>query len=124
MLFGLRLSAFYARIGSRLGCFEASSIFRLPKRHARGRSNRYPLLAFDSSGVLMIAAMLADDASLEIGLEISTALTQLQTRQHALRLYKQTVDLEKLARTYEPRVARLQEHLYCLWSQENKRRRR
>src|SRR5690606_5318139 len=73
-LFGISLAALYRRIGGRLWRIKPKAFHKLPRAHDRGRLDRRPALAFTQAGVMLIAGMLGDDASLEIGMEIAHAL--------------------------------------------------
>lgn len=73
-LFGISVATLYARIRRKLWYFQPRSFCKLSKAHDRGRLDARPALAFTQSGVLLIASILGDDASLEIGMDVAHAL--------------------------------------------------
>src|SRR5688572_24008707 len=73
-LFGLSLSALYARIGRKLWRFQPRAFHKLSRAHDRGRRDARPTLAFTQAGVMLVAGILGDEASLETGMDIAHAL--------------------------------------------------
>lgn len=97
-LFGIRPSTLYARIGRKLWKFQPGAFHKLSKAHDRGRLDARPALAFTQAGVLLIAGIFADDASLEIGMDIAHALkTRRRSSAHKKRPVRRTDDPEKKA---------------------------
>ncbi|WP_129642068.1 hypothetical protein [Peristeroidobacter agariperforans] len=106
-LFGLSLAAFYKRVGSKLWMLNKSMHIKLPKRYARGRLDTYPPLAFTHNGVLLIAAVLGDDDSLEIGMEVVHALrNRRRNSARKKRSDRRENDAEK-SRHYSEAMARM-----------------
>lgn len=124
LLFGVRLADFYDRIGGKLWCFEPTSIFKLPQRYARAPSDQHPILAFDSFGVRMIAAILGDDNSIEISLDIVSALeSQWQTPADTRRLVNRVFGPDKVSRAYEAKADRQRKRLHGLLTKKIKKQR-
>jgi hypothetical protein len=73
-LFGISLSKLYARIGRKLWHFKPRAFHKLGKAHDRGRTDARAALAFTQAGVLVIAGIFGDDATLEAGMDIAHAL--------------------------------------------------
>ena len=114
-LFGISLSKFYDRIGAKLWILNSASFFKLPKRYDRGRLDRRPVLAFSQSGVLLVAGMLGDEASLEIGMDVAHAMkTKRRSSAHRKRPARRANDPDKTARYYEARARMMQGRLYDL----------
>jgi hypothetical protein len=113
VLLGLSLPDFYKRIGRKLWILKQPAYFTLAKRYARGRLDSQPSLAFTQSGVMMVASMLGDDASLEIGMDIVYALRN-RRRDSALkkRPRRRKSDAEKAANYYEAVARMLQGRLH------------
>jgi hypothetical protein len=112
-LLGLRLPDFYKRIGRKLWILKSPAYFKLTKRYARGRLDAHPSLAFTHSGVMMVAGILGDERSLEIGMDIVYALRN--RRRGAIqrkRSNRREIDAEKAARYYEAVARMLQGRLH------------
>ena len=106
-LFGIRLATLYARIGRKLWRFQPKAFHKLTKSQDRGRLDARPTLAFTQAGVLLIAGILADDASLEIGMDIAHALkTRRRSSAHKKRPVRRANDPEKSA-SYDEAKSRL-----------------
>lgn len=73
-LFGLSRAALYDRIAGKLWRFKPRAFYKLSQSNDRGRRDARPALVFTQSGVMLIAGILADDDSLEIGMDIAHAL--------------------------------------------------
>ena len=103
-LFGIRLSTLYARISGKLWRFKPRAFHKLSKAHDRGRLDGRPTLAFTQAGVLLVAGILADDASLETGMEIAHVLkTQRRSSAHKKRPARRADDPKKAASYDEAR---------------------
>ncbi len=95
-LFGIRLATLYDRIGKKLWRFKPRAFHKLSKAHERGRQDARPAMAFTQAGVLLIAAILGDDDSLEIGFDIAHALkTRRRSSAHKKRPVRRSDDPEK-----------------------------
>jgi hypothetical protein len=97
-LFGITLSQLYARINGKLWRFKPTAFHKLAKAHHRGRQDARQPLAFTQAGVMLVAGILADDTSLEIGMEIAHAL---RTRRRSSTQKKRPV-----ARAKDPKKAK------------------
>lgn len=114
-LFGISASRLYARIGRKLWLFQPREFHKLAKAHDRGRLDGRPALAFTQAGVLLVAGILADDASLEIGMDIAHALkTRRRASAHKQRPTRRANDPEKSARYDQAKDRLLKEHLRAL----------
>jgi len=114
-LFGISLSSFYKRIGDKLWMLKSPAYFKLSKPYARGRLDAHPALAFTHSGVMMVASILGDDGSLEIGMDIVYALRNRRRGSvQKKRPSRRNVDAEKAARYYESMARMLQGRLHEL----------
>jgi hypothetical protein len=91
-LFGMHVTTLYARIGKKLWRFKPRAFHKLTKAHDRGRQDARPAMAFTQAGVLLIAGILGDEASLQIGMDIAHAL---KTRRRSSAQKKRTNDPEK-----------------------------
>ena len=97
-LFGISLATLYERIGRKLWRIKPRAYYKLPAARDRGRLDRRPGLAFTQAGVLLIAGILGDDDSLEIGLQIADALrTRRRSSTQKKRPARRTDDAEKKA---------------------------
>lgn len=106
-LFGISLAMLYAKIKGKLWHFQPTAFHKLTRTHDRGRLDARPALAFTRAGVLLVAAMLADDASLEMGMDIAHALkNRRRSSAHKKRPARRADDLEKSER-YEEAMSRL-----------------
>lgn len=106
-LFGISLSALYARISGKLWRFKPTAFHKLSKAHDRGRLDGRPALAFTQSGVLLVAGILADEASLETGMEIAHVLkTRRRSSAHKKRPERRADDPKK-AKRYDQAKRRL-----------------
>ena len=112
-LLGVTLPDFYQRIGGKLWILKQPAYFKLAKRYARGRLDTQPSLAFTQSGVMMVASMLGDETSLEIGMDIVYALRN-RRRGSVLkkRPSRRKADAEKAASYYEALARMLQGRLH------------
>jgi hypothetical protein len=110
-LLGLRVRELYDHIGRKLWCFECDSVFKLPEHRARSTVDEQGMLAFDWRGVMMVAAILGDDRSLEIGLNIAEALSGRSTRARSVRW-----------RAHDRQEDKLQGRLYELLNEQRKPR--
>lgn len=112
-LLGLSLPDFYKRIGRKLWLLKPPAYFTLAKRYARGRLDSRPSLAFTQPGVMLVASMLGDDASLEVGMDIVYAL---RNRRRGSPLKKRPSrrqsDAQKAANYYEAVARMLQGRLH------------
>lgn len=106
-LFGLDLPTFYARIGAKLWHFAPNWCFKLSTRYDRGRADRSPALAFTQPGVIMIAGILADADSLEIGMDIAYALRNRRRSSAIKKRPARRADDSKKAARYDEAKARL-----------------
>lgn len=114
-LFGLGLPVFYRRVGGKLWRLQPRAFFKLSKAHDRGRLDRRPVLAFTQTGVIMIAGLLGDDDSLEIGMDIARAMkNRRRTSAHKKRPSKRATDPHKAERYYQARAHMMQGRLYEL----------
>jgi hypothetical protein len=112
-LFGLGLATFYKRIGRKLWMLRPGWYFKLSKRYARGRLDTHPSLAFTQNGVLLIASILGDDDSLEIGMDIVQALrSRRRGSAQKKRPARRTHNAEKSQRYYEAMARMLQGRLH------------
>lgn len=112
-LLGLRLPDFYKRIGRKLWILKSPAYFKLTKRYARGRLDAHPSLAFTHSGVMMVAGILGDERSLEIGMDIVYALRNRRRGSiQKKRSNRGEIDAEKAARYYEAVARMLQGRLH------------
>ncbi|MFC4310864.1 hypothetical protein ACFPN2_17345 [Steroidobacter flavus] len=112
-LFGLGLAAFYKRIGRKLWMLRPGWYFKLAKRYARGRLDTQPSLAFTQNGVLLIASILGDEDSLEIGMDIVQALRhRRRDSAHKKRPVRRKNSAEKSQRYYEAMARMLQGRLH------------
>ncbi|HEY0940424.1 MAG TPA: hypothetical protein VGE08_10035 [Steroidobacter sp.] len=97
-LFGISRSALYAKLSGKLWRFKPTVVHKLSKAHDRGRQDVRPTLAFTQAGVLLVAGILADDTSLEIGMEIAHALkTRRRSSLHKKRPARRAKDPKKAA---------------------------
>lgn len=114
-LLGLSLPVFYKRVGRKLWMLGKGMYFKLSKPNARGRLDIQPTLAFTLNGVMLIASILGDDDSLEIGMDIVHALRNRRrgsaTKKRPLR---RKDDEEKTQRYYEAMARMLQGRLHDL----------
>lgn len=112
-LLGIPLPDFYKRIGRKLWILKPPAYFTLARRYARGRLDSQPALAFTQTGVMMVASMLGDDASLEIGMDVVYALRN-RRRSSALkkRPRRRKSDAEQAASYYEAVARMLQGRLH------------
>lgn len=114
-LFGISLTAFYERIGGKLWRLQPTAFFKLSKAYDRGRLDRRPVLAFTQSGVMMVAGILGDDESFEIGLDIARAMkNRRRSSAHKKRPAKRTHDPDKSERYFQARAHMMQSRLYEL----------
>lgn len=74
ILLGISLSELYKRIGDKLWRFAPTSCCILTNQYDRGRPNAQRRLAFFRGGVIALAGTIRDDASFQIGLEVTDAL--------------------------------------------------
>jgi hypothetical protein len=112
-LLGLSLPDFYKRIGRKLWILKQPAYFTLAKRYARGRPNARPSLAFTQPGVMLVASMLGDDVSLEIGMDIVYALrNRRRGSAHKKRPLRRKSDAKKEASYYEAVARMLQGRLH------------
>jgi hypothetical protein len=112
-LFGIRLPDFYKRVGRKLWILKSPAYFKLSKPYARGRLDAHPSLAFTHSGVMMVAGILGDDTSLEIGMDIVYALRNRRRGSiQKKRPNRRKVDAEKAARYYQAVARMLQGRLH------------
>ncbi len=113
MLLGLSLPAFYKRVGRKLWMLSKDMYFKLSKRYARGRLDAQPSLAFTQKGVILIASILGDDDSLEIGMDVVHALkTRRRGSVHKKRPGRRKQDADKSQRYYEAVARMLQGRLH------------
>lgn len=95
-LLGISSSELYARIKGKLWKFQPAAFHKLSKANDRGRLDARPALAFTQSGVLLVAGILTDDASLEIGMEIAQIMkTRRRSSAYKKRPARRTDDPEK-----------------------------
>jgi hypothetical protein len=114
-LFGISLADFYKRIGHKLWILKSPAYFKLAKRYARGRLDSHPALAFTQSGVMLVASILGDDSSLNVGMDIVSALrNRRRNSAHKKRPSRRKGDSEKAARYYEAMARLLQGRLHEL----------
>jgi len=112
-LLGISLRELYKRIGRKLWLLKSPGYFKLAKPYARGRLDTHPSLAFTHSGVMLVASILGDDASLEIGMDIVYALRNRRRGSvQKKRLSRRQGDPEKAARYYEATARMLQGRLH------------
>jgi hypothetical protein len=98
-LFGISRSRLYAKISRKLWLFQSREYHKLSKAHDRGRTDGRPALAFTQAGVLLVAGILADDESLEIGLDIANAMkTRRRVSASKKRPVRRADDPEKTAK--------------------------
>lgn len=101
-LFGISRSALYAKISGKLWRFKPAAFHKLSKAHDRGRQDARPTLAFTQAGVMLVAGILADDTSLEIGMDIAHALrTRRRPSTHKKRAKRRAKDPKKAAKYAE-----------------------
>ena len=114
-LLGISLPDFYQRIGQKLWILKSPAYYKLAKRYARGRLDSHPTLAFTQSGVMMVASILGDDTSLDVGMDIVYALRN-RRRDSGLkkRPSRRHHDSAKSARYYEAMARMLQGRLHEL----------
>lgn len=111
-LFGISLSTLYAKISGKLWRFKPTAFHKLPKAHDRGRRDARQTLAFTQAGVMLVAGILADDDSLEVGMDIANALrTRRRSSTRKKRPARRAKDPKKAASYAEAKsrlhVARL-----------------
>nr|WP_298722849.1 hypothetical protein [uncultured Steroidobacter sp.] len=112
---GISLRTFYKRIGGKLWVLKSPAYFKLSRRYARGRLDSQPALAFTQLGVMMVASILGDDASLEIGMDVVHALrARRRGSAHKQRPVRRNNDAEKAARYYEAMARMMQGRLHEL----------
>jgi len=112
-LLGTSLPGLYKRIGRKLWIMKSPAYFKLAPRYARGRLDTHPSLAFTQSGVMLVASILGDDASLEIGMDIVYALrNRRRGTVQKKRPIRRKVDAEKAACYYEAMARMLQGRLH------------
>ena len=98
-LFGMSVATLYARISGKLWRFKPTAFYKLSKAHDRGRLDARPTLAFTQAGVMLVAGILADDKSLEIGMDVAHALrTRRRSSPHKKRAARRAEDPKKSAR--------------------------
>ena len=114
-LLGISLPEFYKRVGHKLWILKSPAYYKLAKRYARGRLDSHPALAFTQSGVMLVASILGDDTSLDVGMDIVYALRN-RRRGSALkkRPSRRNNDSAKSARYYEAMARMLQGRLHEL----------
>lgn len=106
-LFGISLSTLYARISGKLWRFKPAAFHKLSKAHDRGRLDGRPTLAFTQAGVMLVAGILADETSLQIGMDIAHVLkTQRRSSTHKKRPSRRADDPKKAA-SYDEAKSRL-----------------
>ena len=114
-LLGIGLPDFYKRIGHKLWILKSPAYYKLSKRYARGRLDSQPALAFTQSGVMMVASILGDDTSLDVGMDIVYALrARRRDSAHKKRPNRRSSDTDKAARYYEAMARMLQGRLHEL----------
>ncbi|GFE88953.1 hypothetical protein [Steroidobacter agaridevorans] len=114
-LLGISLPDFYKRIGHKLWILKSPAYYKLSKRYARGRLDSQPALAFTQSGVMMVASILGDDTSLDVGMDIVYALrNRRRDSVHKRRPSRRHSDPAKAARYYEAMARMLQGRLHEL----------
>lgn len=106
-LLGLGLPEFYKRIGRKLWYLGPGMCFQLSKRYARGRLDAQPPLAFSMPGVLLIAGILGDDDSLDIGMDVVYALRNLRRSSANKKRRARRADHAERAADYSEARARL-----------------
>ncbi|MBL8266597.1 hypothetical protein [Steroidobacter sp.] len=122
-LFGIGVRAMYDRIGAKLWELPRNSYFKVAAPKGRRRSNARPSLAFSQSGVVMVASVLGDDASLQVGAEIAFLLQgRRRASAHKKRPALREEDPEKTARYYEARATLTQGKLHDLLTRHLRRR--
>lgn len=114
-LFGISLTTLYERVGGKLWRLQPTAFFKLSKAHDRGRLDKRPVLAFTQPGVIMVASMLGDDESLDIGMDIARAMkNRRRTSTHKKRPVKRVSDPGKAERYYQARAHMMQGRLHEL----------
>lgn len=97
-LFGIDLSTLYAKIKGKLWRFQPAAFHTLPRANDRGRRHARPSLAFTQSGVMLVASVLADEALLELGMDIAHVLkTRRRSSAYKKRAVARANDPEKTA---------------------------
>ncbi|MDY6944458.1 MAG: hypothetical protein SXG53_01965 [Pseudomonadota bacterium] len=111
-LFGISVATLYARIKGKLWRFQPAAFHQLPRVPGRGRRDARPSLAFTQSGVMLVAGVLANDAALEIGMDIAHVLkTRRRSSAYKKRPLDRVNDPEKNAGYREARSRLLEAHL-------------
>lgn len=121
-LFEISLSSLYKRIGPKLWLFKPTGFFNLTELQGRRRSRTRPSLAFSQAGVILIAGILGDDASLEIGADIAEALRNpRRSSAYKKRPARRTDDADKAARYDEAKARLVQGRLHELLKKKQRR---
>jgi hypothetical protein len=111
-LFGISVATMYARIKGKLWRFQPAAFYELPRAHDRGRRDARPSLAFTQSGVMLVAGVLANDAALEIGMDIAHVLkTRRRSSAYKKRPVARAHDPEKTAGYREAKSRLVEAHL-------------
>jgi hypothetical protein len=114
-LFGISRATLYDRIAGKLWRFKPRTFHRLSKAYDRGRLDKRPALAFTQAGVMLIAGILGDDESLEIGMDIAQALrTRRRSSANKKRPVQRANDPEKTSRYDKARSRLLTARLQAL----------